>query len=950
MDYFFFFYNKNMKKVVNYFSLESMVANNYYIKSCDDFKFQIKNEEEKLIFDKTVELFKKANLSKYYNLPTCGYNDEFFLTIDIDKDKVEYFDIFDDINLRYRNLDHLQDYFEISYPDTYVYNRYDYEQSTKCISNIITKDIEYDNTNVEKYTLQNRLAKLKEELFSNAEYGFYIFKDHYSKYIEKNFPEFKIEYNENFIVSVNSKYCENQKNYKELYKFKVYLDSEKINNEDYYLINKLNKEDLGKITIVNRNYKLQSTKELTHFADVELNNMLNLHHSRCVKICDEKGKVVEETEGLKEGIYYLKLDLFKSKTIDAFLKEENTKFEKLTKELDDIIKDKSDYNNKIINFYKKYQNVHSNFIEDYIKNDSLKETNKDYFKLISKFSDFKDKIIGTLSILQFLDDIDSDLKKINITGEQIDKNLFKYNDKSKRIQQIAKKYCENMMKIEHNENEKKDIAQVYHRYKNDNTLNKYCEIFVFNNISKNLNNEFKKKIKELSNKENEYSESLNVNIEYEFDTSKMQYKDFTENDYKTAFEERRKIYGNPMKFKKGENIFDRIFDIMKYINVKDSSKHCFFNYFINDEQIFDYDNTRNIITENTKIKIVPTIISDYNISNYDALTYLQREKFEKEISEKIENAKSEDELINSFISIDKILNYNIFNEWEGVYKEFCKNSKINSYNVDEDLKKNKFKSLGEKVREKYEKFQIAKLDEESKQNLEKLKGLYQSVVDEYEAKINAVKDIDKLKYIKGINNNDLETELKTREYKIESNSTIEHISISNIIKNINKVKNNDELIKTTTTTYVNKILEIYKNKENEFKNAVLQEITGYYNLSVQEMKNKINNSADINSLKNLNYNDKNAITTELENLVKTKDSNLENKKLKYEISININSYVDEIFKEYNTLFKKLSEQSGTKPTPVEEDKDKINETSEIKGTSEITKDKCCTYKKKNLNR
>ena len=152
--------------------------------------------------------------------------------------------------------------------------------------------------------------------------------------------------------------------------------------------------------------------------------------------------------------------------------------------------------------------------------------------------------------------------------------------------------------------------------------------------------------------------------------------------------------------------------------------------------------------------------------------------------------------------------------------------------------------------------------------------------------------------------------------------------------------------------YVNDILEIYKNKENEFKKAVLQEISSIYNSAAQEMVNKINNSTDIDSLKKLRYEDKSVISTELTNKINSKDNNLENKKEKYAIPININTYVDDIYNEYKkkeSLLKSGHKNEDNREDSKEKGQDSVG-TNTTNGGSDIEETekkgyKCC--KKKN---
>ena len=954
---FFFFYNYNMKRIFSYISLTSMVTNNFCSENCDNFKFNLKEQEEKdkkEIFDKTVELFKNANFSKFYYLPGCGNNDDFFLSID--KDKVKYFDFFSDINSRYRNLSNFVDYFGTDYSANMIHNVYDYKESEKYITEIKTKKIKYDDKDVARYILKSRLEDLKKEVFSNKDYGFYILKDGYFKYIEKNFPEFTIKYDGDFNISVNKEYCENNTKCRDLYTFKVYLDKDKLKNPDYLLIDGLTKEKIENVEIKYNYYKLQSLHELTHFADVELNNELKLNHRRCIKLCKKNGSILKEKKELKKGTYYIKLDLFYSKKVKEFLKNEEKNFEKLTEKLDNIVRNKSDYKNKIKNLYEEWKNYKHNFFEKYDNIDTLKENDEDYSNLEYKILDFRHRIIGTLTILQFLDEINSDLGNIKINRELMDENLFKYKDEANRIKRIAPLCKDNKLFYEASSNPNfkdgaiKKINEVYKSYADEKGgLEHYCNNFVFSYVSKELLKDYDNKVDELSKKYEEYLKSLVVNTEYELDASKMECDGFSKDDYINAFKQRCNDYKN---YTKGKNIFDKIFDFMKYIAINDDPKYYFYNYFIDDKQIFDYFDPENIVKKDIKIKIIPTKYHGYKINKNQALVYLQREKFEKEKSEIIENAKSKDDLIGSFKSKEDIIDSWVFKEWSELYEKFRYN-KNNKYNIDTsyisyELSTSKFPSLGKKFAEKYNGFLEAELDKEIKEGLNELKKVYQSVVDKYEAKINAVKDIDELNNLKGIDEHDLKNEIDNSLYNIEDKKLSEHLQ--DIIGKI-YIKNK-EIYENTKMKYVNDILEIYKNKENEFKKAVLQEISSIYNSAAQEMVNKINNSTDIDSLKKLRYEDKSVISTELTNKINSKDNNLENKKEKYAIPININTYVDDIYNEYKkkeSLLKSGHKNEDNREDSKEKGQDSVG-TNTTNGGSDIEETekkgyKCC--KKKN---
>ena len=940
-----------MKKVVSYFSLTSMVTNNFCDGYCDKFKFKIEEQEEKdkkVIFDQIYNLLESKGICKYLDFNYEDNNDSFFVIIN--KDGIEFFDIFSDVCRRYRNISKFKDYFSISY-DEWIYNYQDYEKAKKYITGFKTKEIVYDDTNVNTYNLQKRLEQLKKEVFLDQDYGFYILKDSYYNLIKKEFPEFTIKYDGEFTISVNTEYCEHKKDYKDLYTFKVYVDESKIKNKDYYLINNLTEEKIKNVEIKYNYYKLQSLFELKHFADVELNKELELHHSRSIKLCDNKGKILDKTDELPKGTYYIKLDLFKSRSVKAFLDKEKLNFKEFDKKLDEIVKNKADYKNKIQSLYEELENYNSKFFEKHQNLDTLKERDEDYSNLHSKILDFKGKITGTLTIFQFLDEINSDLKKINIKGDLIDENLFKYNDEKNRINKIAslciknKKVYEVSSNVNFKKDEIKEIIEVYNNFaKGKDGLKRYCNRYVFDYISRDLCEDFDNKVDELSKKYEEYLKSLQVNTEYELDTSKMKCHGFSKEDYINAFKQRCNKYKN---FEKGKNIFDEIFDFMSYIEINNGPKYYFFNYFIDDKQIFDYFDPVNTVKQDIKIKIIPTKYYGFKMDINQALLYLQREKFEKEKSEKIEKAKSKDDLINSFKSIDDILESGVFKEWSELYDNIRSNKskyKIDTSYISDELSTSKFPSLRKKFTEKYNGFLEAELDEEIKEGLSKLKEVYKSVLDEYKVKIDTVKDIDELNNLKDINEHDLKNKIGNKPFLIEDKTLKKQLEVI-----INKlIITNQKIYENTKMTYVNEILEIYKNKMNEFKNAVLQEIANYYNLAVQEMKNNINNSADIDSLKKLGYEDKNVISTELTNKVNSKDSNLENKKKKYDISIDINTYVDDIFNEYKK--KESSLKTGKKD---EDNKDERHgsdqssvETTKKDDKGKGNKSRCSNYKNK----
>lgn len=940
-----------MKKVVSYFSLTSMVTNNFCNQYCDKFKFKIEEQNEKdkkQIFDQICNLLKSKGISKYLDLGYSDKNDSFFVTIT--KDGIEFFDILEDVASRYNNISQLRKCFEINF-SSMVFNKYDYEQSEKYISKIKTKKIVYNNTNVESYSLEKRLAELKKTVFLDKDYGFYILKDGYSNFIKKEFPEFKIEYNSNFTISVNKEYLENKAEYKDLYTFKVYVDESKLKNDDYYLIRDLTEDKIKNVEIKYKHYKLQSLSELKHFANVELNNELNLDHCRCIELCNKEGNILDKTDELPKEEYYLKLDLFKSKKVKDFLNKEKVNFEEFNRNLNKIVENKDNYKDRIQKLYEEWKNYYSKFFEEHKKLDTLKERDEDYSNLRSEISDFGHRIIGALTVLQFLDNINSDLKNININGELIDEKLFKYKEEANRIVQIAQLCLENRLNYEADSNVSfqkdsiNDIKKVYEKHVNENDLGRYCGNYVFNYISRDLRKDLDKKVAELSKKYDEYLKSLQVNTKYELDTSKMECKGFSKDDYINAFKQRCNNIGFK-DYKKGKNIFDKIFDFMNYIAINNDPKYYFFNYFIDDEQIFDYFDLKNIVKKDIKIKIIPTEYNGSKINKNKALLYLQREKFEKEKSEEIENAKSKDDLIKSFKSIKDILNSGSFEEWNDLYKNIKFNK--DKYNIDTSLENEfdtcKFPSLRKKFEKKYNGFLEAELDKEIKEGLNKLKEVYQSVLDEYKVKINTVKDIDELNNLEDINEHDLKDKIGNKPFYIEDETLKKQLI--DIIGKI--VRKNKEIYENTQMTYVNEILEIYKNKENEFKNAVLQEISNYYNLAVQEMKNNIKNSTNIDSLKKLRYEDKSVISTELTNKVNSKDSNLENKMKKYSISIDINTYVDDIYNEYKK--KESSLKSGNKN---EDSKEKVHDS--VQSSEETTKKddkvkdnktKCCNYKKK----
>ena len=930
-----------MKKVVSYFSLTSMVTNNFCNQYCDEFKFKFETQEEKdkkEIFDKIYKhLLESKGISKFLDLDHYDGNDSFFVMIT--EDGIEFFDIFENVATRYRNLSQLENRFGIDY-SSYVCNKYDYEKSKKYITKIKTKDIKYNKTNVDKYDLQDKLEQLKKKVFLGKDYGFYILKDGYSDFIKKEFPEFKIEYDGEFTISVNTEYCEHKKEYQNLYTFKVYVSKRKLKNDDYYLINDLTKDKIKKVEIKYNYYKLQSLDELEHFADVELNKELGLHHSRSIKLCNDKGKILKKTNELPKGTYYIKLDLFKSKSVKKFLEEEKVKFEEINKKLDEIVKNKTDYKNKIQRLYEEWEKYNSKFFNEHQNLDTLKEKDEDYSNLHSEILDFRDKIIGTFTILQFLDEINSDLEKIKINGELIDQNLFKYKDEINRINQIAllckgNKLVYEITNINFKKDEIKEIKSVYKSYADDNELDRYCKVFVFNNVSRELYNDLDNKVAELSKKYKQYLESIKVKMEYELDTSEMKC-DFDKGEYEKAFKDRcERIYN---KIGKGENILDELNDLMNWVEVEGRGKRYFFKYFIDGEQIFDRDNERNIVKSPKKIKIVPTRSNYGYISIYNTLVDLQREKFKKETFEKINNAKSVDELKIAFPNLEHIIENKTFTEWTVRYEKF-----ENSYSlkdIDYDLKSSKFKDLASAITKKFTDLKKANLSKEGQVALKLLEKAYQSVVDKYKGIIGSVNNIDELNKLnnKNVNNIALKQEV---EKAIKDNDAKDKILVSD-----------KELYDNTILKYVNNILKISEDKMNELKNVIANGIVDIYNLAVQEMKNNIKNSTDIDSLKKLGYEDKKVISTELIKKINSKDSNLENKKKKYAISININTYVDDIFNEYKK--KESSLKSGHKNEDKKED-NKEERQGSVQSSGETTKEadkekgnksRCSNYKKK----
>ena len=636
----------------------------------------------------------------------------------------------------------------------------------------------------------------------------------------------------------------------------------------------------------------------------------------------------------------MKANLFKSKEGEKIVEECNGKLKDFKVNLDNIIKNRSNFETDLKKLFDDVNKFNSDFFN---KNIDIKEklgTFDSRNELLNYIDSFEKEIYYTYLMLLLLNKMNDGLDKIKIDGNILDDKLFDLNDEKNRKKELARIFNSSY----------KNFISLISDYKGSNKEKvNYIYRCVCSGIPSKLENEFNSTVEKFAKIKEEYDESLYVNFEVELDTSKMEkYPYVTEKEYKAEFVKKK------LRVKKGSNLLtDNVglpYLSSVVVSPSDDSRtynitlNYFFNYFIDGEQVFDLNDERNIVTSSKKIKFVPTKENSAKINISNILIYLQRQKFIKEMSEKIDKANTVEELRGAFSNFYDIMNKGSFDEWTETYEDFKKSSnfiKPSIYDkIYEYLESTVFKDLYSAINKKYTDLKKAKLGDECKKAFELLEKAYQSVVEKYKGIIGLVKDIDGLDELnnKKVNKDALKKEL---EDAIEDKDAINKVLVKD-----------EELYKNTILKYVNDILKISDDKMNELKNEITNGIVNIYNSAVQEMMNNINNSADIDSLKKLGYEDKNVISTELTNKVNSKDSNIENKKKKYAISINIDTYVDDIYNEYKK--KESSLKSGHKNEDNNEDtKEKghgsvqsSEETTKKDNKVKGNKTRCSNYKNK----
>ena len=265
-----------MKKV-RVFILPVIGSNSItYGNQCDVFEFKIpedkKNKEN--LFNESLKFFKDKKYSQCYDLENSD-KDSYFVSFD--GNRLRFFNWTGDIKLRYRDINKLEDCFYIDYGEN-VFNYHEYEKANKYIEDFKTREIKYNEDNVKKYNLETKLDKLKEEVIFKEGFGFKLFGNYYIKFIEENYPEFKIDIKKKFTISVNEDYCEKSKEYEDLYNLKIYLDKDKLSDGDCSFIDDiikkkpLTKDEVSNIDIKYKHYKLTTAEELEGFFNRKINN------------------------------------------------------------------------------------------------------------------------------------------------------------------------------------------------------------------------------------------------------------------------------------------------------------------------------------------------------------------------------------------------------------------------------------------------------------------------------------------------------------------------------------------------------------------------------------------------------------------------------------------------------------------------------------------------------